>query len=168
MKNLFKKNFFCRGDFKPFLSKNVQIWDQFFTLFFPKDSKKLNSFDIGAQEMGAKRALNQVRNTYTKTILLSKEKIAKKLFFVAAVLHPLLVKIFKSETTYFHSKDSKFNFFLDIWFWEMRTKRRLNGTSKSEHTHTHIDGRMDGRTNWLIESIGPDVQCCEDIKYYKF
>ena len=60
--------------------------------------------DIGHREVGAKRPLNGVRNTVSKKILLSKAKFAQKLFFLrAAILHPLLVKVFKSETTFLHS-----------------------------------------------------------------
>ena len=32
------KDLFCCGNFLPFLRKNVQIWDHFFLLLFPKDS----------------------------------------------------------------------------------------------------------------------------------
>ena len=39
----------------------------------------------------------------------------------------------------------------------MGAKRRLNSTSKSEQTDTQTDGR----TNRLIESIGPEGQCFE-------
>ena len=54
-----KKLFFCRGDFRPFLSKNVQIWDYFFPLLFPKDSEYLKSLDIGIQKVGAKSLFNK-------------------------------------------------------------------------------------------------------------
>ena len=63
--------------------------------------------------MGAKRALSQVRNTDNKKIPLSKEKFAKKLFFLQP-LHPLLVKVCKSESTSFHFKDYESLNFLDI------------------------------------------------------
>ena len=52
------KNFFRRGDFRPFLSKTVQIWDPFFPLLFPKDSKSLKLLDIQLREKGAKKRLN--------------------------------------------------------------------------------------------------------------
>ena len=53
--------FFCRGDFRPFLSKIVQIWDYFFPLLFPKQSEYLKRLDIGLWELGAKKPLNGVR-----------------------------------------------------------------------------------------------------------
>ena len=54
------KNFFCHGDFTPFMSKNLQIWDHFFPTLFPKDSENPKSLDIGLQEVGAKIPLNCV------------------------------------------------------------------------------------------------------------
>ena len=45
-------------DFTPFMSKSFQIWDNFFPLVFPKDSKNLKRLDIGLQDVGAKRCLN--------------------------------------------------------------------------------------------------------------
>ena len=38
--------------------KNVQIWDHFFPLLFPKDSESLKILDIRLREVGAKRPLN--------------------------------------------------------------------------------------------------------------
>ena len=58
--------------------------------------------DIGLLEVGAKRPLSKLRITDTKKNLLSKAKFSPKLFFCAAILHPLLVKVYKSETTTFH------------------------------------------------------------------
>ena len=86
------KNFFRRGDFRPFLSKNVQIWDQFFPLFFPKDCEYLKSLDIGLWEVGAKRPLNGV-NKWRKSV---------KNFFRRGNFTPLSSKKIKSETTSFH------------------------------------------------------------------
>ena len=56
-----KKNynfFFYHGDFLPFMSKSFQIWDHFFPLLFPKNSKPLKFLDIQLWEVGAKRPLN--------------------------------------------------------------------------------------------------------------
>ena len=53
-----KTNFFLRGDFRPLPNKNVQIWDHFFPLLFPKDSESLKLLDIRLREVGAKRPLN--------------------------------------------------------------------------------------------------------------
>ena len=46
------KLFFFAGQFTPFISKSFQIWDHFFPLLFPKDSKNLT---LGS---GGKRCLN--------------------------------------------------------------------------------------------------------------
>ena len=50
---------------------------------------------------------------------------------------PLISKIFKCETTFSITfpKDSEALNILDIRLQEVGAKRRLNGTSKSEHTH---------------------------------
>ena len=50
MKKKSVKNFFCRGNFTPFMSKSFKIWDHFFPLLLPKDSKNLKSLDIGLWE----------------------------------------------------------------------------------------------------------------------
>ena len=41
-----RKRLFHRGNFTPFMSKSFQIWDQFFTLLFPKDSKSLENLEV--------------------------------------------------------------------------------------------------------------------------
>ena len=60
--NKFKKKSVkkCRhDDFTPFMSKNLQIWD-FFPTLFPKDPEIPKSLDIGLQEVGAKIPTNCV------------------------------------------------------------------------------------------------------------
>jgi hypothetical protein len=52
-----KKLFFRPGDLRPFLSKNVQIWDHFFALLFPKDSKSLKTLDIRLWEVEARKSV---------------------------------------------------------------------------------------------------------------
>ena len=61
------KNFFLRGNFKPFMSKSFIIWDNFFVLLFPKDSAYLKSLDIGLWEKGAKRRLMFKRSEQIKS-----------------------------------------------------------------------------------------------------
>ena len=55
-----KTNFSLHGEFRPLPKKNVQIWDHFFLLLFPKDSESLKFLDIGLQKMGAKRRNSKV------------------------------------------------------------------------------------------------------------
>ena len=38
-----KKNFFLRSDFRQFSNKNVQTWDHFLPLLFPKSTSKVNT-----------------------------------------------------------------------------------------------------------------------------
>ena len=71
-------------------------------LLFPKDSKILKRLDNGIWEVGTKRPLNGVKNTDSKKIMLSKAKFTQKIIFCAAILHPLLVKVFQSQTISFH------------------------------------------------------------------
>ena len=55
------------GDFRPFSNNNVQIWDHFFPLLFPKNSESLTILDIQLQEVGAKRYLNGSSKVNTQT-----------------------------------------------------------------------------------------------------
>ena len=86
------KRFFGRGDFTPFLSKNVKIWDHFIPLLFPKDSEYSKSLDIGLPEMGEKWQLSGV-NKWKKYV---------KTYFAATILQHFGATKFKSETTSFH------------------------------------------------------------------
>ena len=49
------KNFFCSGYFRPFWSKNDQIWDHFFPLLCPKDSGSLEKFGHWTLGSGGKK-----------------------------------------------------------------------------------------------------------------
>ena len=64
-----KKTIVLRDDFIPFPSKNVQIWDRFFPMFFPKYFKCLKSLEIRLWEMGAKKRFkwSEQSVTYTQT-----------------------------------------------------------------------------------------------------
>ena len=84
-----KKKKKIRGYFTPFMSKSFKIWDHFFPLLFPKDSKNLIGLDIGLWEVGAKRSLNGVRNTYAKKILFSKAEFAQIQTFFARQFYTL-------------------------------------------------------------------------------
>ena len=61
-------------------------------------------------------------------------------------------------------KDSESLKILDIRLWEVGPKRRLNGTSKvNTHTDKQTDGQTHRRTFRLIESIGPEGPCFENV-----
>ena len=49
------KKLFRRSDFRTFLNQNDQIWDNFFSLLFPKDSESLKILDIQLREGGGKK-----------------------------------------------------------------------------------------------------------------
>ena len=62
-----KTYFFLPGNFWPFPNKNVQIWDHFFPLLFPKDYEYLKILDIRFWEVGAKRRLKGTSKGNTRT-----------------------------------------------------------------------------------------------------
>ena len=69
------------------------------SITFPQRFWKSKKFAHWTLWSGGKRPFKGVRNTNTKEILLSKAKLAQKqTFFCAVILHPLIVKVFKSET----------------------------------------------------------------------
>ena len=78
MTKIHKKLFF-RVIFTQFLRKNVQIWDYFFPIRFPKNSKYLTILDIGLREVWAKGPLNGVNKW--------EEKNPLKTFFAVAIVH---------------------------------------------------------------------------------
>ena len=83
-------------------------------------------------------------------------------FFFRSNFTPFVCKSFQIWDHFFSlfsSKNSKALKVLDIQLGEGEAKRHLNATSKSEQTdkHTH------GRTNQLIESIGPEGRGFENV-----
>ena len=99
MRKVSVKNYFWRSDFTLFMSKSFQIRDNFFTLLFPKDSKNLESLEFDFGRWGKKILKWSLKHLYQKS-LLSKAKFSKKLTFCVAILHHLLVQVFKSEATF--------------------------------------------------------------------
>ena len=81
------KNFFCRGNFKPFISKSFQIWDHFFPLFFTEDSENIKSVDIGFQQVGGKKTVKRSEKHRYQKIQLGKAKFAQKLNYFARQLY---------------------------------------------------------------------------------
>ena len=71
------------------------------TITFPQGFQKSKKFGHWTSENGVKRPFKGARNTVTNKILFSKAKFTQKQT-CAVILHPLLVKVFKSETTSFH------------------------------------------------------------------
>ena len=152
----FCKNFFCRGNFIPFLRKRFKIWDHFFPLLFLKDSENQKSLDNGLWEVGAKRPLNGVRNINTKKTLLSKAIFTQKQYFFVRQFYTLYyLKI--SNLRPLLSSTFPLGFRIEIFFGhptlgyggKKTFKRYLNSERTHRQTHTHI------WTNRLIKSIGP-------------
>ena len=69
-----KQTFFLHGDFRQFSNKNVQIWEHFFPILFPKDSESLKILDIWLREVGAKRRLSGTSKVNTQTDILTYRK----------------------------------------------------------------------------------------------
>ena len=65
--NLPKNKLFLCGLLAPFTSKSSQIWDHFFLVLFPKDSKSLKFLDIRLWEVGSKRRLNGTSKVNRRT-----------------------------------------------------------------------------------------------------
>ena len=59
------KNFFCHGNFTPFMSKSFEIWDHFFPLLFPKDSKNLKKFEHWTLGSWGKKTVKQSGQSQT-------------------------------------------------------------------------------------------------------
>ena len=125
--------------FRPFLSKNVQIWDHFFPLLFPKDSESLKIIDIRLLKVGAKRRWNG-----TLKVNKLKKNMWKK-------------KKCRGDFKPFLSKNYQ------IRLWEVGAKRHLRTTSKSEQTNTQTHRRTHRRTFQLIEKHWPGGQWFEKI-----
>ena len=91
-----------------------------------------------------------------------KTKSAKKNnFFLSGNFRPLRNKNVQILDHFFpllFPKDSESLRILDIQLREVGAKKTLNGTSKG---NTRTDKQTDGRTNRLIESIGPEGRCFE-------
>ena len=146
--------------------QKVSILRPLLSITFPQWFWKSKKFGYWTLGNGASRQLIGVRYTATKKSCSERQNSTKKIFFFcAAILHPLLLKVFKSETTSFHyffSNESESLNILDIRLWEVGGNRSLNGTSKvktwtDRQTDTHT------RTFQLIESIDPEGQCFENF-----
>ena len=135
------KIFFHCGHFTPLMSKSFQILDPFVPLLFPKHSENLKSLDIGLWELGTKRPLNGVRNT-DKKVLLSKAKFAQKQFFCAAILHSILVKVFKSEIISFHNFSPRIQNLKKIWTYKCYPKLNRHTHKPGPGTHSSDIGRF--------------------------
>ena len=107
-----KKLFSLRQFYTRYEQKFSNLRQLFPVLFLQvlRKSKRVAHWTLGS---GGKRPLKAVSNTNTKKVLLSKAKCAHKtnFFFCAAILHPLLVKVFPPETTFFITFPQGFQIF---------------------------------------------------------
>ena len=91
----------------------------------------------------------------------------KKLFFLRGDFRPLSNKNVQMLDHFFpllFPKDSISLKIFDIRLREVGAKRPLNGTSKvNRQTHRRTEKHTDRRTFRLIESIGPEGRCFENL-----
>ena len=144
VKKVREKNFLLRGNFSLFSNKNVHIWDHFFPLLFPKDSKSLKILDIRLREVWAKRPLKKTENRRRP------KKVKKKTFFYSQQFWT----IFKQKCSYLRP-------LLSITFPQgfrisnnighptsgSGGKKTVKRYLKSEQTHRRTDGQTDTRTD---------------------
>ena len=124
-----KKKLFLRGDFRPLPNKNVQMFDHFFPLLFPKDSESLKILDIRLQEMGAKRPLKKTKNRRRP------KKVKKNNFFSRGDFRQFSnknVHIWDHFFPLLFPKDSESLKILDIRLREVGEKRPLKRPKTEE------------------------------------
>ena len=125
------KTFFCRGNFRPFLSNNVHIWDHFF--LFPQEFRISKFFGHLTFGSGGKRLLS---------ITSKVNKFLKTPYFFCCCRGNLRQFLSKKFKIWDHSfsllfpKNSESLKSVDIRLWDVGANRRLNGTSKiNRRTH---------------------------------
>ena len=102
-----------------------------------------------------------MRNTDTKKILISMAKfVPKQTFFLQSDFTPFISKSYQNWDHSFRllfSQDYKSLKMLDIQLWEV--EKKLFKRYLKKWTDGWMFTRTDGRTNPLIESIGPEGRC---------
>ena len=61
-----KKNFFCCSDFTPLMGNSFQIWDHFFPLLSPMDSKSIKSCTLDFGKWWLKTVKRSDKHQYQK------------------------------------------------------------------------------------------------------
>ena len=139
-----KMPFFAAAILHPLRAKVFKYETPSFHYISPRIPKILKVWILNFEKWGKNTVKRSEKRRYQK-ILLSKAKFAKKQFFCCtAILHPLLEKLFKSETTFslLFPKDFESLKILDIQLWEVGAKRRLKRYIK-KWTDTRTDRRTD-------------------------
>ena len=96
------QNFFSPGRFDTLYEQKFSNLRPLLAITFPQGFRKSKKFGHWTSGSKRKKTVKQSKkHRYQKKILLSNLP-QNKLFFCAAILHPLLAEVFKSETTSFH------------------------------------------------------------------
>ena len=127
--------------------------DHFLPLLFPQGFRISKHIGHPTSGSGDKRTVKR----YLKS-----EKVILKNIFLRGNFRQLSNKNIQMLDHFFQllfPKESESLKIFDIQFREVGSKRPLNRYLKSEQTN----GQTDRRTNRLIESIGPEGQCFENL-----
>ena len=108
---LWKTKFLCVA----VMSKSYTIWDHFFSLLFPKDSKIKNEKNKLTLDFG-----KWGKKTFKRSEQMTKIRLKKN--FAAVILYHFWAKMFQSETTSFQYFGLR----------KVGAKRPLNGVNKWE------------------------------------
>ena len=102
------KNFFLPLQFFTLFQQKFSTLRPLFSITFPRGVKKSKKYGHWTSRNAGKKTVKRSEKHWYQKVLLSKAKFApEQYFFWAAILHPLLVKVFKSEITSFHYFSSR-------------------------------------------------------------
>ena len=127
MKYLFK-NFFRHDNFTPFMSKIFLIWEHFFHYFSPRISKIEQVWTLDFGKWGQQDRYTEWETPIPKKSCLVRQNLPQKNFFCTAILHPLLVKVLKSETSNFGKWGQK-----DVYMVPQKWIDRYTDTHMNRH-----------------------------------
>ena len=80
-----------------------------------------------------------------------------------AIFHPLLVKVFKSETNSFNYFSPRIPNIYNFWTSDFGKWGHKDVETVPQNVNRQTHRRTDGRTNHLKESIGPEGQYFEKV-----
>ena len=129
-----------------------KIWDHFLTLLFPKDSEYWKSLEIGLREVGGKKTFKR------------SEQMKKKNSFRCGAFQPFVsknVQIWDHFFSLFFNKE--FQISKKFGHWTLRSGGTKTVKLSEKVWWTKKPTNM--LTSRLIESIGPEGRCFENLAY---
>ena len=141
-KKICQKLYFPR-QFYTLYEKIFQIWDHYFPLLFPMDSKNLKFLNIWLWEIGAKVPLNRVRNTDTKKSCSVRQNSPKNKLYLCGDFTPFISKSFQMWDDFLpllYPQGFRISKSFGLPILGSGGKKTLNGTSKlNRETDRQID-----------------------------